>query len=354
MASGSWNGAFAVWPEDNERDARRECLQHALDQPWRLSESAVVQEFTDEVLGFGDPGLTDAERADREAMTLLGTTRLGPCWYVTHTSPREGYAHINVGTRWEGEDLVAVVDWAGHGAADVEIGFDGEVQRRETAGASAPEFRFEDVDGPGHYVVRYGAGSSGGETYAGRLPRPPAAPTTELVRAPESEVRPVRGRGNRACGRRFSLGFRWSDDPRQSLDRLMTELRLKHVRLPRPPRFTRHGDDWIAEVDRARLRVDMDRVGRCYRVLAVEPATGDDLGLRPAMSRGLISFSFDWQGADQAYVQASDSFYYLRKTELPLTFPASVENLPTPDYVLLVLHRRNRFHSAIGYEVAPG
>lgn len=313
-----------------------------------------MRKFMEDVLAFGDlDDLSDAERADREGMTLLGTRRLGPCWYVTHTSPREGYAHINVGTRWEGGDLVAVVDWAGHGAAEVEVGFDGVTRRRHADGSSVPEFRFEDVDGPGHYVVRYDLGSSGSTTYAGRLPQPPAAPTNKLVRAPESDVRPVRGEGTRACGRRFSLGFRWSDDPRQSLDRLMTELRLNHVRLPRPPRFTRQGDEWIAEVDRARLRVDMDRVGHCYRVLAVEPATGEDLGLRAATGPGLITLSFDWLGADHAYVQASDSFYYLRRTELPLTFAASVESLPTPDYVLLALHRGNRFHSAIGYEVTP-
>lgn len=338
---------FAVWPEDNPRDARRECAQHLVDQPWRWSADGVGQRFREEVLGLPHPE-TEEELMDQYFIANYSTRRFGPCWYVLHSSPREGYAHINAGWRWEGDSLLVVVDWASHGAADVEVGFGGETQRLSTE-ATPAEFGFDDVEGPGHYIVRF----EGGEAYAAPLPVPPPAPTQELVRAPESIARPVRGDGPRACEQRFTLGHRWADTPRKSVDRMLGELGLKHARLPRPPRVVSRGSDWVVEVDRTPLRVDLDRVGSCYRALGVEPANGDDLGLRLTKERGLATLAFDWGEADEAFVQASDSFYYLRRTDLPLTFYASEEDLPMPDYVLLALYENDRFYSAIAYEVAP-
>lgn len=338
--SGDGSGeAFAVWPEDDPRDARRECVQHLIDQPWRLSSAGVKRRFTEKTLGLSK---TD------DFIAAVALERLGPCWYVTHSSPREGYADINIGHRWEGDDLLAVVDWRGHGSADVELGFGGQTMQRAPTDRPA-EFRFEDVKGPGHVIVRFGAGGSYSEMYAHSVPLPPPHPTTQLVPAPESDVRPVAGEGDRACRRRYSLGFAWTSAPRGSLLGLKRELQAGRGSLS-GARFIRRGEDWIFEVHEARLRVDVDRIGECYRVIRVEPIE-QDLDVQIAKDHRRISLLFDWLEADTAYIQASDGFYYLRKTDLPLTFYASTENLATPDYVLLALYEEDRLYSAIAYEV---
>ena len=335
------NEPFAVWPEDNPRDARRECLQHLADQPWRLSARGVEQRFTEWTLGLSK---TD------DFVAAVATRRLGPCWYVTYSSPREGYAQYNVGHRWEGDDLVAVVDWRGHGSADVQMGFGGETQTARPTDVSPAEFRFEDVGEPGHLILRYVLGSHT-ELYAEPLPIPPPAAEVAVVRVPKSEVAAVRRTGLRSCRRQYSLGFAWTSSPRGSLHGLKRELQAGRGSLS-DARFIRHGKDWIFEVDDARLLVDMDRVGNCYRVVAVDPI-GQDLGLQVLKGPRRVTLSFDWLEADTADVQAVDGTYYLRKTELPLTFHARSEHLANlPDFVFLTLYKGERLYSAIAYEVA--